>query len=88
MKHKHQKTLESIFSHPVGNIAWRDIEALLAELDAEVCEREGSRVLVRLFGERRVRKMGSKDGKRWDQALHLTTFTLFSVCFTARLTVA
>jgi len=55
MKRKHQKNLESIFSYPVsGNIAWRDIEALLAELDAEVCEREGSRVLVRLFGERRV----------------------------------
>ena len=55
MKRKHQKTLESIFSHPVsGNIQWRDIEALLLELGAEINEREGSRVLVRLFGDRRV----------------------------------
>jgi len=55
MKRKHQKTLESIFAHPVsGNIPWRDIEALLSELGAAIEEREGSRVLVRLFGERRV----------------------------------
>lgn len=55
MKRKHQKTLESLFAHPVsGNIPWRDIEALLAELGAEISEWEGSRVLVRLFGERRV----------------------------------
>lgn len=55
MKRKHQKTLESLFAHPVsGNVQWRDIEALLIELGAEISEREGSRVLVRLFGDRRV----------------------------------
>lgn len=55
MKKKHQKTLELIFARPVsGNVQWRDIEALLAELGAEISEREGSRVGVRLFGERRV----------------------------------
>ncbi len=55
MKRKHQKTLEAIFAHPVSsNIQWRDIESLLIELGAEISEREGSRVLVRLFGERRV----------------------------------
>ncbi|MGZ4956132.1 MAG: type II toxin-antitoxin system HicA family toxin [Methylobacter sp.] len=55
MKRKHQKTIEALFAHPVsGNIPWRDIEALFIELGAEVAEREGSRVLVRLFGERRV----------------------------------
>lgn len=55
MKRKHQKTLELIFARPVsGNIQWRDIEALLVELGAEISEREGSRVGVRLFGERRV----------------------------------
>jgi len=55
MKRKHQKTLESIFAHPASsNIPWRDIEALLSELGASIEEREGSRVLVRLFGERRV----------------------------------
>jgi len=44
-----------LFRHPVSaNIPWRDIEALLAELGAEISEREGSRIGVRLFGERRV----------------------------------
>jgi len=55
MKRKHAKTLAAIFTRPLpGNLQWRDIEALFAELGAEVEEREGSRVLVRLFGERRV----------------------------------
>lgn len=55
MKHKHQKTLELIFARPIsGNINWADIEALFVELGAELSEREGSRVGVRLFGERRV----------------------------------
>lgn len=55
MKRKHQKTLELIFASPIsGNIQWRDIEALLVELGAEISEREGSRVGVRLFGDRRV----------------------------------
>lgn len=55
MKRKHQKTLERIFARPVSaNIKWADIEALFIELGADVSEREGSRVGVRLFGERRV----------------------------------
>lgn len=55
MKGKHRKTLELIFSRPASaNIQWRDIEALFIELGAEISEREGSRVGVRLFGERRV----------------------------------
>ncbi len=55
MKRKHQKVLESIYARPVsGNIQWREIEALLVELGAEVSEREGSRVAVVLFGEVRV----------------------------------
>ncbi|MFN3580797.1 MAG: type II toxin-antitoxin system HicA family toxin [Pseudomonas sp.] len=55
MKKKAHKTLELIFARPVSaNIQWRDIEALFIELGAEVSEREGSRVGVRLFGERRV----------------------------------
>ena len=55
MKRKHQKTLELIFARPTsGNINWADIESLLIELGAELSEREGSRVGVRLFGERRV----------------------------------
>ncbi|MGZ8928744.1 MAG: type II toxin-antitoxin system HicA family toxin, partial [Methylobacter sp.] len=55
MKHKHLKTLQLIFSRPVSaNVRWTDVEALLLELGAHLEEREGSRVLVRLFGERRV----------------------------------
>jgi hypothetical protein len=55
MKRKHQKTLRTIFVHPIsGNIQWRDVEALFVELGAEIAEREGSRVAVVLFGEVRV----------------------------------
>ncbi len=55
MKRKHQKTLDSIFSRPTsGSIKWADIEALFVALGAELSEREGSRIGVRLFGERRV----------------------------------
>ena len=55
MKRKHQKTLELIFNRPVsGNIKWNDIESLFVELGAEINEREGSRVGVRLFNTRKV----------------------------------
>lgn len=44
-----------IFARPTsGNIKWADIESLFLELGAELSEREGSRIGVRLFGERRV----------------------------------
>ncbi|VEJ21577.1 Uncharacterised protein [Neisseria animaloris] len=52
---KHQRTLASIFSRPVsGSIKWADIEALFIELDAEIQEREGSRIAVILFGQVKV----------------------------------
>ncbi|MCF2948285.1 type II toxin-antitoxin system HicA family toxin [Paraglaciecola aquimarina] len=55
MKKKHQKTLALIFARPVsGNVKWKDIELLFIELGAEIVEGEGSRIGVRLFGERRV----------------------------------
>ena len=55
MKRKHQKTLNLIFKRPVsGNIPWPDIISLFRELGAEISEREGSHVGVRMFGERRV----------------------------------
>jgi len=55
MKRKHQRTIQLVFAHPTSaNIRWSDIEALFVELGASVSEREGSRVLVRLFDERRV----------------------------------
>ena len=55
MKRKHQKTVELIFARPTsGNINWADIEALFIELGAQLSERQGSRIGVRLFGEIRV----------------------------------
>lgn len=55
MKRKHQRTLELIFSRPAsGNVRWSDIEALFKELGGLLSEREGSRLLVHLFNERRV----------------------------------
>ena len=55
MKQKHLKTLKLIFSRPVSaNVRWPEVEALLLELGAKIEEREGSRVLIRLFGGRRV----------------------------------
>jgi len=55
MKRKHLKTLELIFSRPVSaNVRWSEVEALLLDLGARIEEREGSRVLIRLFDERRV----------------------------------
>lgn len=37
-----------------GSIRWSDIETLFKILGAETSEAEGSRVCVRLFGDRRV----------------------------------
>lgn len=55
MKRRHHATLKAVFNRPTsGGIKWSDILALFQELGAEVTEREGSRVGVRLFGERRV----------------------------------
>ena len=55
MKRKRRKTLELIFARPTSsNVKWSDIEGLFTELGAELSEREGSRIGVRLFGERRV----------------------------------
>jgi hypothetical protein len=55
MAKKHQKTLEAIFADPVrSNIPWRDIEALLQAVGAEISEGEGSRVRIALNGVRAV----------------------------------
>jgi hypothetical protein len=52
---KHRKTLEAIFEKPErANIAWRDIEALFAALDADVSEGSGSRIRVALNNVRAV----------------------------------
>ena len=55
MKTKNIKTLQLVFARPPsGNVKWDAIEALLKDLGAQIEEREGSRVLVRLFEDRRV----------------------------------
>ena len=55
MDRKHRKTLEAIFEKPErANIAWRDIEALLIALGAEISEGSGSRVRVALKDVRAV----------------------------------
>lgn len=55
MKRKQHRTLERLFARlPSGNIDWRDVEALFVALGAEITERQGSRIGVRLFGDRRV----------------------------------
>ena len=55
MKAKHAKTLELVFARPAsGNVRWDDVAALLLALGAEISEREGSRIGVRLFGDRRI----------------------------------
>jgi hypothetical protein len=52
---KHRRTLEATFEDPVrSNIAWRDIEAMLAAAGAEITEGSGSRVRIALNGVRAV----------------------------------
>ena len=55
MNKKHRKTLENIFARPVlSSIQWKDIEALLKVLGAEMEEGNGSRVRIKLNGRRAV----------------------------------
>ena len=55
MQKRHERTLARIFSHPTpSGLAWRDVEAMLVALGADIEERAGSRVLVKLNGRRLV----------------------------------
>lgn len=52
---KHHKTLTAVFARPVSpSIKWGDIESLFIALDAEIEEREGSRISVTLSHETQV----------------------------------
>lgn len=52
---KHRRALTSIFETPVrADVEWRDVEALMRALGAEVSEGSGSRVRVALQGVRAV----------------------------------
>lgn len=49
MRKKHIQTLNAIFSNPIPpTIVWRDIEAMLKALGAEISERRGSRICISL----------------------------------------
>lgn len=51
MHAKHRRTLEAVFRDPVsGTIKWRDIEAMLIGLGAEISEGSGSRIRFSLRG--------------------------------------
>jgi hypothetical protein len=55
MNSKNRRTLEAIFANPVrADVKWSDIEALVLACGGEVEEGRGSRVLVKLNGERAV----------------------------------
>lgn len=55
MSKKHQKILGQIFQNPVqSSIAWKDIEAMLVSLGAEISEGNGSRVRIALNDVRAV----------------------------------
>lgn len=52
---KHRNTLRSVFEDPVkANIQWRDIEAMLHALGAELTEGAGARLRIALNGVRAV----------------------------------
>ena len=55
MNKKHKKTLQQIFQNPVqAGIVWKDIEAMLVALGAEISEGSGSRVRIALNDVRAV----------------------------------
>ena len=52
---KHQRTWDAVFETPArADIAWREIEAMLKAMGAEISEGSGSRVRVALNGVRAV----------------------------------
>ena len=51
MNHRHRKVLHALFAHPVSaNIAMKDVMHVFEELGAEVDNKAGNRVGVRLNG--------------------------------------
>lgn len=64
----HRKTLKAVFTDPVsGSIKWRDVEALLLALGAEMSEGSGSRVRFTIAGQTPFlhRPHPSPETKRW-----------------------
>lgn len=51
LSNKHQRVFDAVFQQPVrGDLVWREIEAMLKALGAEITEGSGSRVRVSLNG--------------------------------------
>jgi len=51
MNHKHRKVLHALFAHPVSaNISARAVESVFGEMGAEIEQRHGGRLGVRLNG--------------------------------------
>jgi hypothetical protein len=68
MKAAHRQTLDKIFANPVSaSIKWRDVEALLVALGAEVSEGSGSRARFTIVDQTLFlhRPHPSPDTKRW-----------------------
>jgi HicA toxin of bacterial toxin-antitoxin, len=55
MNQKQRRTLEAVFEDPIrSNIPWREIEAMLKAVGAQITEGEGSRVRIALNEVRAV----------------------------------
>lgn len=55
MNHRHRKVLHALFAHPVSaNIDFKDVMHVFEELGAEVDNRSGSRVGIKLNGHSAV----------------------------------
>ena len=49
MNHRHRKVLRALFDHPISNnIDFKDVESLLKELGAEIDNKAGNRVGVKI----------------------------------------
>ena len=52
MRRKHSEILEAIFARRVrGGLKWRDVESMFRALGAEIHERRGSSVIIKLNDE-------------------------------------
>lgn len=57
MNHRHRKVLHQLFQHPIAaNIHFKDVEAVLGELGAEISNHAGDSIGVALGGHSAVFK--------------------------------
>lgn len=71
MNRKHKRTLEAIFRNPVqSGVPWKNIEALLKSLGAEIADGSGSRVRI-VLNDVRVFFIGLILGNRQTRELYV-----------------